>query len=100
MCVIVVVMLLLFYYDHWYTYLYYYDVNRQVDILSSVLKKSIDATASLEIKIVGRSPAPWVNVNIKSALHDRNNTYKSLRTNRTYINLHAEYKQKREMLKH
>jgi len=75
------------------------DVNRQVNILSNVLKNSIDATAPLKTKIVRRPPAPWINEDIKRAIHDRNNTHKFLKTNRTDIALHSEYKQKKRNVK-
>jgi len=75
------------------------DVNRQVNILTHVIKNGIDASAPFKTKTVRRPPAPWISDNIKRAINDRNNTHKALKINRYDTALQAEYKHKKRNVK-
>lgn len=75
------------------------DVNLQVEIITEVLNKSIDTCAPMVTKMIRRPPAPWMDVNIKSAIEERNIIQRQLKLNRNDMHLQSKYKSKKKLVK-
>lgn len=68
------------------------NVDKQVDLLTSVFTRSLDKCAPIVTKEIRRPSAPWMNDNIREAIKARNNAQIILKGNRYNITLQDQYK--------
>ena len=75
------------------------DVDDQVRILNTVFNSCLDQVAPVITKYTDRSPAPWINKEIKDNMKYRDSLQGKLKLNRQNIQLHNKYKEEKKRVK-
>ncbi len=76
------------------------DVNRQVDILTSVITTSLNACAPAVTKEIRRPAAPWIDAHVREAMAARNTAQTILKRDRLNTELQNKYKCRKRQVKH
>ncbi len=70
------------------------DIDNQVNILTTVLTRSLDECAPVVTTKINKPFAPWINTEICSAMTNRNALHECLKHNRTNTELQEQCRQK------
>ena len=75
------------------------NVNHQVDILTNAMYKCIDSSAPIVTKEVRRPPAPWLSIEVKQLMKERDDTQKALKIDKFNVSLREKYKDQKKNVK-
>ncbi len=75
------------------------DIDTQVDILPTVITRSLDECAPVVTTKINKPFAPWINTEIRSAMTARNALQERFKQNRTSTELQEQYRRERNRVK-
>ena len=75
------------------------NVNEQVDVLTSVITRSLEKCAPLVTRKIRRPPAPWITNEIRDVMIARDLTHKQLKDDRSNHLLQERYKHLKKQTK-
>ena len=67
----------------------------QTEILTNVFNNELDEIAPIETMVLSRPPAPWINIDMKKAIEERDKMQMLSKLDRSNNSLRDIYKQKK-----
>ena len=76
------------------------DVDKQVNIFTDSFSKCLNTSAPLTTKKVKRPFAPWIDNDLRSLIHEKNNLHSAFKRDRNNPEIRDRYKDLKKQVKH